>query len=1811
MKALATFVAISIRDAVQHGYRSSAGVEFRPVVGGMPASLLEAVFEILSAENGVALGDPERRVPVFLVDSSATDSATMSTSRCSPSRLVAARNQLECFLTLCPPGESIPKSMTTTMTSLGLTNPDAATVTEWLEQPIVRDAIDASIATLSGGDSAARMRSLFDVAAEDANQRDRVNGGDREKWDLLARFMEVRTEVVAMVAVLGFPPTQSTHLGDAEQKSVISRLAQFVEANGFTRGFEMLGERANPDITTYLTSLKQHLIAVCGDASAFATAPTRFYSPLFSDRTLPIPDWWKRLDVDTLVGILDGTSDAEPNDADLVVKPCQLLLPRIKGTPCVFEDNVCLTIELPEGVSQTSVAVSRAIGKRDFEQIDTVVTNDPSTEWHDNSPPEHDRFLRYRFEAIGFRTADLQAIVLSKYSCGIVPYARNAKKTTPYARKEKAKIEGSRKTETRYESDVELTGMGTHQLDLYVRDGFTTANTIYGFGMDADDDDEGAGSSYPVNMSSNAHAVCLIDADEECYYDLVVKHPDGNEFKYRTWIRADDTAPTGACSEFDRLVIENRSHTERVAARVEIVGSRSLDLEAWLLEEVESAYPLVLGEDYRNAWRKPDFKERPILSARGFIRDSRPPRSEFNLPPALASVRLRILQELKSDAGEETPIVERARLGAWMQSADRRELVATYIDEYLQWLNSDYDIAAWMDVIAVCRAQDPHILDTYPHAILLSPIHPIRFVWQCRAQQVLKEAIESHTPCPAASVLDPASVPDCLALPCRTATGGIDYRSFVSLHSTSDYWSVMWSTREVTALEQGLDVSIFNDEFGIRVDGLSAGFSTAQVERSLDEVRRIAAGQATLRVAISSDTTGSSSCNQGIDNWATRSLGATEDSWFAAGAHGLEVFDERAEPLHPEPSALASLTSRTNGAVLWFRDKEIGKREKCDLAVIAHLGCDSPEFASEGLSSPIDPSGLLRTRIRRQVPLEAGTFIAESRVGKRVNASLDSDGLSRDLTNLCVAFESACREKSGFDSYVFAPRIATLDRALQGSRYCAVSSTNIDPACFFTPTSSTYLWDYELPGFSRRVGESAGFYLLAAEQPSMLIALRSSLKQLRTDLDRPDESLRHLLGEISQRGMPTLRRLTSGGAAALGEVGLLVALRLLQLDFARSNEAHGLIPVRPTGNVLNLVIPVDPFQGLIDNLRAGLGLPSRERPDLLAISIAVEAGLPTRLRLTPIEVKTRSSTLSDIDRVAALKQAVGLATTIEEVRKRAAAQELWGIAWRHLLSTWLTYAFRVYGQLPKFMNQAEWATLHAAVIELVCESVEVVEIDSRGRLVIIEDASVSRPSDIDGDGFKECITLSRQDAHAILLEAGPLVQQDIKQKLGNWEIEPVFQSPPAQDASPAAHDVYPTPEPGPQDKLTAQHSQQAGPTPQQPQPITDMPKSDTVHGRDSTEGLRFSVGRSTESFNSRELYFHPSNTALTQLNIGVVGNLGTGKTQLLKGLLFQLTRNSQLNRGLRPRILVFDYKKDYSEEHFVKAIGATVVSPRKLPLNLFDIADCTNQATPWLERARFFTDVLDKIYSNIGAVQRQRLKSAVKLGFERAAQERGGSPTINDVFQIYADACGQNFDTPYSIMSDIVDMELFDSDRTKIVPFSQFFNGVTVISLGDLGQDDQTKNMLVAILLNLFYEHMLKVEKRGFTSGEPSLRAVDSFLLVDEADNIMQFEFDVLRKILLQGREFGVGVILASQYLSHFKTRNEDYREPLLTWFIHQVPNVTVRDLQAIGLTRSDNSMVDEIKRLACHHCLYKSLDVDGEFMRGHPFFELEGPAGD
>jgi len=168
----------------------------------------------------------------------------------------------------------------------------------------------------------------------------------------------------------------------------------------------------------------------------------------------------------------------------------------------------------------------------------------------------------------------------------------------------------------------------------------------------------------------------------------------------------------------------------------------------------------------------------------------------------------------------------------------------------------------------------------------------------------------------------------------------------------------------------------------------------------------------------------------------------------------------------------------------------------------------------------------------------------------------------------------------------------------------------------------------------------------------------------------------------------------------------------------------------------------------------------------------------------------------------------------------------------------------------------------------------------------------------------------------------------------------------------------------------------------------------------------------------------------------------------------------------------------------------------------------------------------------------------------------------------------------------MVDKELFTQDQSKVISFSDFISGPVVIDLGYLQNNNKTKNVVVAYMVNLYFAWMLTKEKKQFVGTNPQLRFIDSLLLWEEINNIMQHKFDVL--LLQQGRKFGMRILLASQYLSHLKTSNEDYREPLLTWFVHKVPQLSVQGLVGIGFTNIDQSTVNPVKRLPNHQKLIK-----------------------
>ena len=425
------------------------------------------------------------------------------------------------------------------------------------------------------------------------------------------------------------------------------------------------------------------------------------------------------------------------------------------------------------------------------------------------------------------------------------------------------------------------------------------------------------------------------------------------------------------------------------------------------------------------------------------------------------------------------------------------------------------------------------------------------------------------------------------------------------------------------------------------------------------------------------------------------------------------------------------------------------------------------------------------------------------------------------------------------------------------------------------------------------------------------------------------------------------------------------------------------------------------------------------------------------------------------------------------------------------------------------------------------------------------------------------------------------------------------------DGGASAPPTAPLPRPAPLDRpaqASVDDAEASPPPVEMSVPRESTSSTTALAAKIRTHGIRFEVGHSARTGERTPYHFHPSNTRLNQLNIGIVGDLGTGKTQLTKALIYQFTRQAEENRGHASKFLIFDYKRDYTKTDFVAAVGARVVTPHRIPLNVFDLRVRDRLSAARLGRVKFVNDALHKIYGGIGPRQRNHLKTAVMQAY---ASRPEGAPTLTDVLREYADVVGDRIDAPYSILSDLVDLEIFVDRHSEAEPFDEFFSGVTVVDLAALGIGDKERNMLLVLFLNLYYEYMINLDKRPYIGRDPQLRFIDSMLLVDEADNIMKYNFDVLRQILLQGREFGVGVVLASQFLSHFRTRDTDYSEPLLTWFVHKVPNVTPKELQSIGLNRVAASTVESVKALDVHHCLYKTFDVPGRIMRARPFYEI------
>ncbi len=375
---------------------------------------------------------------------------------------------------------------------------------------------------------------------------------------------------------------------------------------------------------------------------------------------------------------------------------------------------------------------------------------------------------------------------------------------------------------------------------------------------------------------------------------------------------------------------------------------------------------------------------------------------------------------------------------------------------------------------------------------------------------------------------------------------------------------------------------------------------------------------------------------------------------------------------------------------------------------------------------------------------------------------------------------------------------------------------------------------------------------------------------------------------------------------------------------------------------------------------------------------------------------------------------------------------------------------------------------------------------------------------------------------------------------------------------------------------------------------------------ESNEPLTILIGNNVQ--NDDEVYWEPTNTAkFMNTNSGIIGTMGTGKTQCTKSVITQLYRNQHNNVDGKPiGVLIFDYKSDYVDDKFLSVTNGKKFNLYKLPYNPLSLFGNTPMLP--VHTARGFSETMGKAFG-LGQKQQLKLRKLIGEAYDLAGIKKRDpttwqkpAPTIADVWALFEESEPIE-DSLYAALESLYDLEIFETNITKCTSLYELVDGITVVELA--GYPSEIQNLVVALTLDLFYSQM---QKQGKPEVQGDFRQVSKLILVDEADNFMSQNFSSLRRILKEGREYGVGVILSTQDITHFKTSENDYSAYILSWIVHRVSQIKNQDIKSI-FNKDDKAdqeqLMKSIRGLDKHYSLYVNGDKKITKIRDKAFWEL------
>jgi hypothetical protein len=396
---------------------------------------------------------------------------------------------------------------------------------------------------------------------------------------------------------------------------------------------------------------------------------------------------------------------------------------------------------------------------------------------------------------------------------------------------------------------------------------------------------------------------------------------------------------------------------------------------------------------------------------------------------------------------------------------------------------------------------------------------------------------------------------------------------------------------------------------------------------------------------------------------------------------------------------------------------------------------------------------------------------------------------------------------------------------------------------------------------------------------------------------------------------------------------------------------------------------------------------------------------------------------------------------------------------------------------------------------------------------------------------------------------------------------------------------------------------------------------------DTSEGLRVVLGQVLQGAKPEATWLPNRSDLVTHFNVGITGTMGSGKTQFTKSLLTQVTARGGENPGGKPPgILIFDYKGDYVDEKpggFAHVVGARVLKPMLLPINPLRL---TQPETPLdLKLAtRQFAETIRTIAPGTGDVQRFSIIQAIEAclkdaGIDDAEPSTWGRPfpTVKDLHARLLQT-KEVSGTPFAVIHDLAEYDIF-ARKDPGVEIDALLDGVTVVDLRTLVPADPSMiRAVISFFVNAFFSRMIQQgeslrESRAIPGGGVAdVRQIRRLLVVDEADDFISLNLPSLKNVMQQGRAFGHGVILSTQFLHHFDNANNPLKPLVGTWVLHRMADVAPAVLRNLfGLSNDEaKALANTVNGLEVFTSIAYGLSTEGyrrklARVRDLPFFEL------